>query len=161
MWASGVEISELEHKVNIYLMEMSRFQNSLLISAPKSSVTLFTPDQVQANTRPKIKIADSKLQLVRRPKLLGMYLDTFFSFNKHCVQVANRVSKSNNVLKALTGTNWGQQKETLLMTYKALGRLIANYTAPVWSITASESNIAKIQRAYNEALRIITEDVKY
>ena len=110
----------------------------------------------QANTRPKIKIADSEIPLVRSPKLLGVYLDTFFSFNKHCVQVANRVSKRNNVLKALAGTNWGQQKETLLMTYKALGRSIANYAAPVWSINASETNIGKIQRAQNEALRIIT-----
>ena len=42
------------------------------------------------------------------------------------------------------------------MTYKALGRLIANYAAPVWSINASETNIGKIQRAQNEALRIIT-----
>ena len=42
------------------------------------------------------------------------------------------------------------------MTYKALGRSIANYGAPVWRINASESNIAKIQRAQNEALRIIT-----
>ena len=42
------------------------------------------------------------------------------------------------------------------MTYKALGRSIANYTAPVWSTNASESNIGKIQRAQNEALRIIT-----
>ena len=48
------------------------------------------------------------------------------------------------------------QKETLLMTYKALGRSIANYAAPVWSTNASESNIGKIQRAQNEALRIIT-----
>ena len=97
-----------------YLTEMSRFlwENSLLISAPKSSVTLFTPDPSQANTHPKIKIADSEIPLVRSPKLLGVYLDTFFSFNKHCVQVANRVSKRNNVLKALVGTNWGQQKET-------------------------------------------------
>ena len=158
MWASGVEITELEHKVNTYLTEMSRFlrENSLLISAPKSSVTLFTPDPAQANTRPKIKIADSEIPLVRSPKLLGVYLDTFFSFNKHCVQVANRVSKRNNVLKALAGTNWGQQKETLLMTYKALGKSIANYAAPVWSINASETNIGKIQRAQNEALRIIT-----
>ena len=156
VWASGVEISELEHKVNIYLTEMSRClrENSLLISAPKSSVTLFTPDPAQANTRPKIKIADSELQLVRSPKLLGVYLDTFFSFNKYCVQVANRVSKRNNVLKALAGT--GQQKETLLMTYKALGRSIANYAVPVWSINTSESNIVKIQRAQNEALSIIT-----
>ena len=137
---------------------MSRFlgENSLLISAPKSSVTLYTPDLAQANTHPKIKITDSEIPLVRSPKLLGVYLDTFFSFNKHCVQVANRVSKRNNVLKALAGTNWGQQKETLLMTYKALGRLIANYAAPVWSINASETNIGKIQRAQNEALRIIT-----
>ena len=122
VWASGVEISELEHKVNTYLTEMSRFlrENSFLISAPKSSVTLFTPDPAQANTHPNIKIADSKIPLVRSPKLLGVYLDTFFSFNKHSVQVANRVSKRNNVLKALAGTNWGQQKETLLMTYKAL-----------------------------------------
>ena len=71
--------------------------------------------------------------LVRNPKLLGVYLDTFFSFNAHCVQVANRVSKGNNVLKALAGTNCGQQNETLLLTYKALGRSIANYAAPVWS----------------------------
>ena len=158
VWAFGVEISELEHKVNTYLTEMSRFlwENSLLISAPKSSVTLFRPDPAQANTRPKIKIADSELRLVRSPKLLGAYLNTFFSFNKHCVQVANRVSKINNVLKALAGTNWGQQKDTLLMTYKALGRSIANYAALVWSINASETNIGKIQRAYNEALRIIT-----
>ena len=127
-----------------------------MISAPKSSVTLFTPDPVQANTRPKIKIADSELSLVRSPKILGLYLDTLFSFNNHCVQVANRVSKINNVLKALAGTNWGHQKETLLMAYKALGILIANNAAPVWGTNASESNIGKIQRAQNEALRIIT-----
>ena len=42
------------------------------------------------------------------------------------------------------------------MTYKAFERSIANYAAPVWSINASESNIGKIQRAQNEALRIIT-----
>ena len=39
---------------------------------------------------------------------------------------------------------------------KALGRSIANYAAPVWSTDASESNIGKIQRAHNAALRIIT-----
>ena len=42
------------------------------------------------------------------------------------------------------------------MTYEALGRSIANYAAPVWSTNASESNIGRIQRAQNEALKIIT-----
>ena len=97
VWASGVKIAELEQKVNTYLTEMSRFlwDNSLLISAPNSSVTLFTPDPAQANTRPKIKIADSELPLVLNPKILGVYLDTFFSFNNHCVQVANKSAKGD------------------------------------------------------------------
>ena len=69
-----------------------------------------------------------------------MYLDTFFSFNVHCVQVANRVNKRNNVLNAMADTNWGQQKETLLLTYyKTLGRSIANYAAPVWSTHSSNT----------------------
>ena len=116
--ASGVKIPEIEHMINGYLTEMSCFlqDNSLLISAPKSTVTLFTPDPMQVNTHPKIKISDAELPFVRNPKLLGVYLDTLFSFNAHCVQVANRVGKRNNVLKALSGTNWGQQKETLLLT---------------------------------------------
>ena len=83
-------------------------------------------------------------------------MDTFCSFNAHCVQVANRVSKRNNVAKALAGTNWGQQKGTLLLTYKALGRSIANYAAPVWSTNANDTSLEKIQRTQNEALRIIT-----
>ena len=44
----------------------------------------------------------------------------------------------------------------LLLTYKALGRLIANYTATVWSTNASDTSLGKIQRTQNEALRIIT-----
>ena len=70
--------------------------------------------------------------------------------------MTNRVSKINNVLKALAGINWGQQMETLLLTYKALGRSIANYAAPVWSTNASDTSLENIQRTQNEALRIIT-----
>ena len=137
----GSQDSGTEHTINGYLTEMSCFlqDNSLLISASKSTIILFTPDPMQANTHPNIKISDAEFLLVANPKLLGIYLDTFFSFNAHCIQVANIVSKRNNVLKALAGTHWGQQEVTLLLTYKALGRSIANYAAPVWSTNASDT----------------------
>ena len=74
VWASGVKIPELEHKINGYQREMSCFlrDKSLLISAPKSIITLFTPDPMQANTHPNIKISDAELPLVRNPKLLAV-----------------------------------------------------------------------------------------
>ena len=59
-------------------------------------------------------------------------------------------------LRPWRGTSWGQQKETLLMTYKAVGRSIINYAAPVWSPNLHDTNYRKIQYTQNEALRIAT-----
>ena len=128
----------------------------LPLVAPKSSVTLLTPDTHQAKIHPRIFIENSHLPLVKCPRILGVYLDPSLSFNKHSQYVAERVSDRNNILKALAGTSWGQQKETLLMTYKAVGRSIINYVAPVWSPNLHDTNYRKIQYTQNEALRIAT-----
>ena len=129
--------------------------NSLLISAPKSSVTLLTPDTQQTKTHPSIFIEDSRLPLVKCPRILGVYLDPS-SFNKYSQYVTERVSGRNNIVKALAGTSWGQHKETLLKTYMAVGRLIINYAAPVWSTNLHETTYSQIQCAQNETLRIAT-----
>ena len=78
----------------------------MLISAPQSSVTLLTPDTHQTKTHPSILIEDSRLPLVKFPRIFGVYLDPSLSFNKHNQYVAERVSGRNNILKALAGTSW-------------------------------------------------------
>ena len=83
-------------------------------------------------------------------------MDPSISFHKHCNYVSDRIDKRNNMLKALVGSSWGQDKETLLMTYNALGKSIANYAAPVWSTNASDSSFKKIQIVQNAALRMAT-----
>ena len=150
VWASGVNIPDLEVSINNYLEEITAYlkDNSLLISAPKSSH--------QAKIHPRIFIENSHLPLVKCPRILWVYLDPSLSFNKHSQYVAERVSGRNNIFKALEGTSWGQQKETLLMTYKAVGRSIINYAAPVWSPNLHDTNYRKIQYTQNEALRIAT-----
>ena len=99
-------------------------------------------------------IEDSQLPLAQCPNILGVYIDTSISFNKHSGYVAERVSSRINILKALAGTSSGQQKETLLMTYKAVGRSIINYAAPVWSTNLCDTNYRNIPYTQNEALRI-------
>ena len=155
----GVNIPDLEVSLNNYIEKITAYlkdNNSLPISAPKSSVTLLTPDTHQAKTHPSILIEDSRLPLVKCPRILGVYLDPSLSFKKHSQYVAGRVSGRNNILKALAGTSWWQQKETLLMTYKAVGRSIINYAASVCSPNLHDTNYRKIQCTQNEALRIAT-----
>ena len=84
VWVSGVKIPQLEHKINGYLTEMPCFlrDNSLMMSAPKSTVTLFIPYQMQANTHPKIKISDAHASPCTHTKLLAVYLNTFFFWKR-------------------------------------------------------------------------------
>ena len=78
------------------------------------------------------------------------------SFHRHCNYGSDRIDKRNNMLKALAGSSWGQDKETLLLTYNALGKSIASDAAPVWSANTSDSSFKKIQIAQNTALRTAT-----
>ena len=73
VWASVVNILDLEVSINNYLEEITAYlkDNSLLISAPKSSVTLLTPDTHQAKIHPRIFIENSHLPLVKCPRILG------------------------------------------------------------------------------------------
>ena len=102
VWATGVKIPDLDDSINSYLEEITAYlkDNSLLISAPMSTLTLFSPDPHQAKTHPRILIEDSQLPLVQCAKILRVYLDTSLSFNKHSGYVAERVSSRNNILKA-------------------------------------------------------------
>ena len=158
VWASGPKIPLLHSMINSYLREVGIYlrENSLLISAPKSTVTLFTPDKHQFQTHPDITLEDTQLPLERSPKILGVILDPSLSFHKHYTDVSDRIHKRNNLLKALAGSSWGQEKETLLLTYIALGKSIASYAVPVWSTNASDSSFKKIQTAQNAALSTAT-----
>ena len=83
-------------------------------------------------------------------------MDPSISFHKHCNYGSDRIDKRYNMMKALAGSSWGQDKETLLLTYNALVKSIASYAAPVWSTNASDSSFKKIQTAQNAALRMAT-----
>ena len=137
--------------INSYLRDVSIYlkDNSLLISAPKSTVTLFTPDKHQFQMHPVIILEDTQLPLKRRPKILGVIMDPSLSFHRHCNYVSDRIDNRNNMLKALAGSSWEQDKQTLLLTYNVLGKSIASYAAPVWSTNASDSSFNKIQTAPN------------
>ena len=138
--------------INSYLRDVRIYlkENSRLISAQKSTVKLFTPDKCQFQTHPDITLEDTQLPLERSHKVLGVIMNPSLSFHKHCNNVTNRIDKRTNMLKALAGSSWGQEKDTLLLSYNALGTSITSYAAP------SDSSVKKIQTAQNAALRTAT-----
>ena len=70
------------------------------------------------------------------------------------------MQQCNNALLALAGSTWGCDKETLLMTYQAIGRSILSYCYPVWTPSLMDTNWSRLQRAQNYVLRITTGCLK-
>ena len=67
-----------------------------------------------------------------------------------------KLQKRNNVLKALTGSSWGKEKEIITDTYKAIGQSVLNYGCQIWSPNLSDTNWKHLQVQQNAALRIAT-----
>ena len=101
-----------------------------------------------------IVINNLTLDLVKTPKILGVTFDTAYTFTPHCKNSATKAKGRVNIMKALSGTSWGQSKETLLITFQAIVRPVLEYAAPVWAPTIVDTNINRLQTVENSALRI-------
>ena len=153
------KLEVVQAHINDYLPRLKASLDDLYlsISAPKSAATLLTKETQQIRHMERlvnVHIGGVRIPVSKNPKILGVTLDPQLRFHEHVSEVDKRVRRNNNVLKALSSTKEGQDKETLLATYKAIGRSLIDYAAPVWSTNASLTSFKKLQTAQNAALRI-------
>ena len=94
--------------------------------------------------------------MATHPKVLGLTLDPKLTYSTHIHNISVQAHKPLQIIKALTATGWGKQKETLMATYKAVMRPALEYASSVWSPIASSTSINKLQVMQNAALRTAT-----
>ena len=146
--------ADLINGLNIYLSQVLNYinNNKLTVPTAKYTVTLFTPDTHEHSLHPQVKLADQVLPLEKKPKVLGVTLDTHLTFTQQCNNISVYVQQLNNALKALASSTWGYDNETLLSTYQAIGRSTLSYCSPVWTPSLKDTNWCRLQRAQYSAL---------
>ena len=156
--ASGVNVEETPNRINNYLSQVAAFfhERKLLLNSQKSSATLFTTWTKEVNDTLEVYIDDERVPTVKYPKILVVTFDNLQTFAKQSANVCKSVSSRNRALKALAGTSWGKDKETIVSTYKTSCRSVINCCAPVWTPFLSDTQWSKIQTRQNSALRIAT-----
>ena len=133
--ASGPQIDNICERLNSYLADLVNFftARNMKISASKSSATLFTTWTAEVRLPLNVLVDGVQIPTTNYPRILGVTLDSLFRSSAHATAICDRLRSRNNVLKSVAGSTWGTDKETLLTSYKAIGRSVANYAAPVWS----------------------------
>ena len=131
-------------------------QNNLLLNPDKTTCTLFTPDPAEYTSNLDLIINNKALPMATHPKVLGLTIDPKLTYSIHIHNISVQAHKPLQIIKALTATGWGKQKETLMATYKAVMRPALEYASSVWSPIASSTSISKLQVMQNTALRTAT-----
>ena len=144
----------IDQKLNHALRKIAKWakRKNLSITAEKSNVTFFTTDPHQHH--PQVSYCGSPLPVIKNPKILGVTLDPHYTFGPHVKTIANKVAAHLKVLNALAGTNWGNAKEDLLLTYKSLGASIIVYAAPIFSPNLKPTHVKKLQTMQNLFSRV-------
>ena len=77
------------------------------------------------------------------------------NFGEHVRSIKKKLQKRNNILKKIAGSDWGCTKETLSVTYKAIGRSVLKFSVPIWGSIVSNISWNHLQTQQNIALRTI------
>ena len=94
--------------------------------------------------------------MATHPMVLGLTLDPKLTYSTHIHNISVQAHKPLQMVKALTATGWGKQKETLMATYKAVMRPFLEYASSIWLLLASSTSIMKLQVMQYAALRTAT-----
>ena len=93
--------------------------------------------------------------LNRTPKILGVTLDTHFTFSllaRDCVESLEDPQRH----ETLAGSNWGFTTWILVASYKTYVRPILNYATSIWFTLVSSMHLDKLDVIHNKALMIVS-----
>ncbi|GBM46153.1 hypothetical protein AVEN_48680-1 [Araneus ventricosus] len=129
LWWSGTDLKKLESYVNQALVDLWNFTEDYKLSfnPSKSTVGFFTTNRKLYNFHPNILLNHQPLAVNKHPKYLGFVLDPEILSNKHIDYLVLRARRRLNILKYISGRDWGADVSTLRNSYISLIRPILEY----------------------------------
>lgn len=109
----------------------------------------------RAINQPPLTLNGSRIEYKTSHKLLGITLDSNYTFSAHIENIKSKALKSLNCIKILSSKRHGVNRNILARIYKACIRPIFDYGSTIYD-TAAETNLNKIEVVQNAALRIIS-----
>ena len=88
-------------------------------------------------------------------RILGVRFDRRLTFKHHVQYLCQKTNLRLQQLSRVSNSIYGITQSDLRTMYIAYVRSVLEYAAPVWYPCLSRSNLEKIQRIQNRALRIV------
>ena len=153
IWKTGSSVNEVKKRVQKALKYIKKWCGlwGFKVSIAKTSVVLFSRRVVKGKV--ELKYEGKVLKTEKKVRFLGMIFDSRLSWKDHIDYVIDKCNKRINLLKVLTGSRWGADKETMLLVYRGLIRSCMEYGCAVYDLTC-KMHKRRSDRVQAQCLRI-------
>ena len=158
-WAVG---GDLPTVINTMQRALDRLDEWCTYNGPKISILKTTFGIFTKNTgyiEPQLFFRGTPLQLNDKVKYLGVIFDKGLTWKAHIDDLVERCQQPLNMMRVVSRRDWGGDRTSLKMMYKALVRSRIDYAYFLYS-HAAHSHLLKLDRVQYEAIRIIIGNMR-
>lgn len=152
--AKGKTLAGIERQLQLCINKLETWsdENGFKFSIIKTECIHFHRKQNQL-LEPRLNLYNQPIKVVKQVKFLGLIFDSKLSFLPHLKYLKQNCQNSLNVLKVISHTDWGADKQTLLMLYRSLVRSKLDYGCVVYG-SARNSYLKMLDPIHHQGLRI-------
>jgi ribonuclease HI len=156
IWTSDKYPVLTKAKLNRALATISTYCElwKLKVNTQKTTYTIFSRSHKAAKRHINLHLNGEPLSKDDSPVYLGVKLDRQMHMTEHLNILKERASKRLNLIKRLTSTKWGSDKQTLRQLYMGYVRSVMDYSLP-FQVIASKQAATGLDRIQNQAARLI------
>ena len=155
LWCSEEYITTANYRLQQALQEIEAWSHTWLIKVNerKTTYTVFSLSKQQQ--RVSLQLNGRGLQEEESPTYLGVTLDRRLTWKSQLQKNQTRAKIRLALMKKLSGTQWGADQKVLKKLYIGRIRPVLEYGMAA-SSTAAKTNMEKLSRVQNQAMRMMT-----
>ena len=162
IWISAQELNTCFSNLQIALNRLEIWSGlwGLRFSAQKTKAVIFKPPTLTTSLRyrnhPKVlTLYGVQIEIVPYYKFLGLIFDSSLTWVHHLNALKEALNSRINVLKAISGSDWGADRSTSLMLYRNMIRPKLEYGCILYASSAT-TNLNSLEVIQNRCLKIAT-----
>lgn len=153
IWCTSLSRSALERQLQLAVTRLERWAslNGLKFSTTKTKAMHFCRRRGDCSGVP-LRLNRVTIPLEKSVRFLGLTMDSRLTYKEHLNALKKKCIAALNVLKCVSRTSYGSDRDTLLLLYRSLIRSKLDYASVVYD-SACISNKRTLDTVHNAALR--------
>ena len=156
IWCTASSASHVSRQLQLAVTRLERWStsNGLRFSVAKTTAVHFCRRRC-ADLDLGIRLYGQTVETQLAARFLGVLLDRRLTYKEHFKGLRERCFKALDVLKCVSRTSYGSDRNTLLLLYRAIVRSKLDYACFVYD-SACESSKKALDTVHHASLRVVT-----